>query len=777
MKPKPSNDRGAWKRSARNASRRTNLTAESLETRSMMASNVAAAPWVQAVQLPRAGTFGTGQAVTFVLKFNERVNVDPDAVIPMEVGIARRQAEYVAGSGTRSIVFRMRVTDNDIDTDGIRLGQLDSNTGKYDFDFGNSITDADGNLASKAIPRVRTGGLRVDGTGPNIASISELKVQGNRVSLLVRLDRPVFLNAGQANLPYVPATIDGQAVELKVVPHGRVSGGRVALGRLLKFEFKAASDLNGADIRLTNEMFRAIEMPSSDAIQDGFGNDFDYDQTRTGNLVIDDRHGPIQVNSGTSVHITETGKVVGDLLVEKGVVFGEGDIISVVNDGIVDTVLGNNAAAIRIDGNFSKVVNNGELRLGGNNSPGIEIRGDDAIVENNGYIHSEAVGLSGASVEPGRELGNDEGISVDGHRAKVTVTGRFEGRAGNAEYVSLSGDDVTLIAAASAETFGVQSEIFSISGLKSSDPAKNFTANVQGVYKTHESESEFISVTAIGGKLNVNATFESLGFGSEGVSITGGGITSTIAGSIATHGEKSEGISISPLPPNANKPPVPGSGVNLNTTVSATITTEGRDSEGISLTGDDSQLNFSGQITTNGRNSEGISITGNGLELKMTGGSIVTTGLNSEGISITGKGVSLTSAEIGGEVRTSGDDAEGISLTGISVVSTLTGQVVTTGIGSEGVSVIGDNLFVQIDGSILTSGNGSPGIAILGNNITVVINGTIATTGTQSPAILVSGGSNITIDCGPNASITAANSVVFANPTGVHVNGECPWIA
>jgi len=157
MKPEPAYNRNARNRSSRPTSKRTKLSAETLETRSMMASDVGAAPWVQAVSLPRSGTFGTGQAMTFVLKFNERVNVDADAVIPVEVGIARRQAEYVSGSGSRSIVFRMRVTDNDIDTDGVRLGTPDSNTGEFDFDFGDAVSDSDGNLASESIPRVRTG--------------------------------------------------------------------------------------------------------------------------------------------------------------------------------------------------------------------------------------------------------------------------------------------------------------------------------------------------------------------------------------------------------------------------------------------------------------------------------------------------------------------------------------------------------------------------------------------------------------------------------------------
>jgi len=95
---------------------------------------------------------------------------------------------------------------------------------------------------------------------------------------------------------------------------------------------------------------------------------------------------------------------------------------------------------------------------------------------------------------------------------------------------------------------------------------------------------------------------------------------------------------------------------------------------------------------------------------------------------------------------------------------------------SEGLSIIGNDIFVQIDGSIATTGTGAPGIVIDGHNITVVINGSIATSGTDSPAILVVDGSNITIDCGPDASVTATNSELFSNPKGVQVDGNCPFI-
>jgi hypothetical protein len=81
-----------------------------------------APPKVQSVSLPAAGTYGTGSSLTFKVTFNEPVLVvgDQTAVwLPVEVGYAMRQAQYVSGSGTPFLTFRMTVGANDVDTASI----------------------------------------------------------------------------------------------------------------------------------------------------------------------------------------------------------------------------------------------------------------------------------------------------------------------------------------------------------------------------------------------------------------------------------------------------------------------------------------------------------------------------------------------------------------------------------------------------------------------------------------------------------------------------------
>ena len=162
---------------AREATRRRHrngreLTLESLEPRLALAVmsglTDTIAPVVRSVSLPAAGTYATGRPLTFRLNFSEPVNVvgnHADVFLPVEVNYAMRSAQYVSGSGSRSLTFRMTVTANDVDSDGISLGRVNS-AAVRDFDFAaNHILDRAGNPASNAIPAVNTSRIRVDAPG------------------------------------------------------------------------------------------------------------------------------------------------------------------------------------------------------------------------------------------------------------------------------------------------------------------------------------------------------------------------------------------------------------------------------------------------------------------------------------------------------------------------------------------------------------------------------------------------------------------------------------
>jgi hypothetical protein len=193
------------------------LKLESLEPRLALAAMPGLpdtiAPVVRSVSLPAAGTYGTGQPLTFKVNFSEPVRVvgnQADVFLPIEVGYAMREARYVAGTGTRSLTFRMNVTANDVDTDGISLGRVNDSAIR-DFDFAaGQIRDRAGNAASDTIPAVNTSRIRVDATGPVVTGYGGFVTQGRRVSLQVTFDGPVTVTGR----PKVPVTIGGVPREL-----------------------------------------------------------------------------------------------------------------------------------------------------------------------------------------------------------------------------------------------------------------------------------------------------------------------------------------------------------------------------------------------------------------------------------------------------------------------------------------------------------------------------------------------------------------------------------
>ena len=206
------------------ASQRQNaasLRLESLEPRLALAGLAGlpdtTAPVVRSVALPPAGTYGGGIQLSFKVNFSEPVKIaggQSNVTLPIEVGFAMREAQYVSGSGTQSLTFQLTVSANDVDSDGISVGRVNA-AAIRDFDFNKPsapprIVDRAGNPASNVIPPLNAGGIRVDATGPVVASYGGFATSdmfGRRqVSLQVTFDGPVFVTGK----PTVPVTIGGQ---------------------------------------------------------------------------------------------------------------------------------------------------------------------------------------------------------------------------------------------------------------------------------------------------------------------------------------------------------------------------------------------------------------------------------------------------------------------------------------------------------------------------------------------------------------------------------------
>jgi hypothetical protein len=92
-------------------------------------------PYITNVSVPANGTYVAAQSLDFTLDFDRTVAVTGTPYITLTVGSTSRQAQYVSGTGTDSLVFRYTLVPGDVDSDGVTLATtITANSG--------TITDA-----------------------------------------------------------------------------------------------------------------------------------------------------------------------------------------------------------------------------------------------------------------------------------------------------------------------------------------------------------------------------------------------------------------------------------------------------------------------------------------------------------------------------------------------------------------------------------------------------------------------------------------------------------
>jgi|GEM_PF-3656908 len=101
-------------------------------------------PRVTIVTIPANRNYTTGESFDFRLDFSEKVEVVDHPRLRLEMGngsvTQAVYAEYVSGSGTGKLIFRYTVQSSDLDTDGIKIGSLDSANGAI-VDLGGNPSD------------------------------------------------------------------------------------------------------------------------------------------------------------------------------------------------------------------------------------------------------------------------------------------------------------------------------------------------------------------------------------------------------------------------------------------------------------------------------------------------------------------------------------------------------------------------------------------------------------------------------------------------------------
>ncbi|MBM7059659.1 DUF4347 domain-containing protein [Pseudomonas sp. UL073] len=127
------------------------------------------APSVSSVAVPANGTYVAGQNLDFTVTFDDAVNVDttggtPRIAITLDTG-GTVYADYLSGSGTGALVFRLTVANGQLDSNGIGLGSsIENNGGTLRDGVGNNVVTTLNSVAG-------TAGVQIDAVAPSAISL------------------------------------------------------------------------------------------------------------------------------------------------------------------------------------------------------------------------------------------------------------------------------------------------------------------------------------------------------------------------------------------------------------------------------------------------------------------------------------------------------------------------------------------------------------------------------------------------------------------------------
>ncbi|MCY1357393.1 hypothetical protein D9M69_438840 [compost metagenome] len=158
-------------------------------------------PQIDSVSVPADGTYVAGQHLDFSVHFSEAILVDSSGGTPrlaISLDNASVYADYLSGSGSDTLVFRLTVASGQFDSDGIAVGaSLDAN--------GGSLRDALGNDALTTLNGLAgTTGVQVDAIDPqalSLVAIDASPTAADTLNFILTFDEPVSgVDAGDFTL-------------------------------------------------------------------------------------------------------------------------------------------------------------------------------------------------------------------------------------------------------------------------------------------------------------------------------------------------------------------------------------------------------------------------------------------------------------------------------------------------------------------------------------------------------------------------------------------------
>lgn len=200
---------------------------------------------VLSVELPEDKTYGYADTLSFIVNFDEMVNVTGTPVLSILIGSSNQSAHYVSGSGSGRLIFEYQVNAEDIDDNGIEVNRLQEQGAK--------ILNIKKLLGDLTLKNISSGeGVFVDGGAPKgylVRFDQSLLDNDNKTALSFTLsDAPIgsFYNYRLTMANGVPGMITGNGTVLQssqqigLIDSSSLPDGDVILS--LSLSFISASD-------------------------------------------------------------------------------------------------------------------------------------------------------------------------------------------------------------------------------------------------------------------------------------------------------------------------------------------------------------------------------------------------------------------------------------------------------------------------------------------------------------------------------------------------------
>ncbi|RRV43103.1 DUF4347 domain-containing protein [Pseudomonas sp. o96-267] len=352
------------------------------------------APTVTSVSVPTNGTYVAGQDLDFTVNFDDTVTVDttggtPRLAITLDTGTV--YANYLSGSGTNALVFRLTVTSGQEDSNGIAIGTLQAN--------GGSLRDASGNNATATLNNVdATTGVLVDSAAPTVVSVTVppagAYAAGSVLTFTVNLSEGVTVDTS-GGTPRLLLDLGGHSVHADYVSGSGSS--------ILVFSYTVqAGDTDSDGITVS-----ALTSNGS-TLQDAAGNAMDLNLVGIGNTggVLIDTTAPVATGI-TRIDASPTGasSVSYTVTFSESVSGVDASDFSLLFTG---SASGSIASVTTLNGQIYVVVVNG---ITGNGTLGLNLRnGGTGIADNAG--NTLGGGLTGPAYAIDRTLPAVSSVSV-----------------------------------------------------------------------------------------------------------------------------------------------------------------------------------------------------------------------------------------------------------------------------------------------------------------------------------------------------------------------------